>query len=134
MTGIEAVNNGVKAFREPTVKNARLTLTTIITSLTAMLAGIAFLARAYGITATHPNSEHYQSVLSLLLQAVAGRGWFYYVAIGSILLVLIFSANTAFAGFPRVCCVIANDYSLPLSLRTAAAAWSIRKASSCLRP
>lgn len=115
MTGIEAVSNGVKAFREPTVKNARLTLTIIIASLTAMLAGIAFLVRVYGIAATHPNSEHYQSVLSLLLQAVAGRGWFYYLAIGSILLVLIFSANTAFAGFPRVCRVIANDYSLPLS-------------------
>jgi hypothetical protein len=54
-------------------------------------------------------------VLSLLLQAVAGRGWFYYLAIGSILLVLIFSANTAFAGFPRVCRIIANDYFLPLS-------------------
>jgi hypothetical protein len=115
MTGIEAVSNGVKAFREPAIKNARLTLTIIIASLTTMLAGIAFLARAYGIAATHPDSEHYQSVLSLLLQAVAGRGWFYYLAIGSILLVLIFSANTAFAGFPRVCRVIANDYSLPLS-------------------
>jgi amino acid transporter len=115
MTGIEAVSNGVKAFREPTVKNARLTLTIIIVSLTVMLAGIAFLSRAYGIAAIHPNADHYQSVLSLLLQAVAGRGWFYYLAIGSILLVLIFSANTAFAGFPRVCRVIANDYSLPLS-------------------
>jgi amino acid transporter len=115
MTGVEAVSNGVKAFREPTVKNARLTLTIIIASLTAMLGGIAFLSRAYGIAAIHPNAEHYQSVLSLLLQAVAGRGWFYYLAIGSILLVLIFSANTAFAGFPRVCRVIANDYFLPLS-------------------
>jgi hypothetical protein len=97
------------------VKNARLTLTIIIASLTVMLAGIAFLARAYGIAAIHPDADHYQSVLSLLLQAVAGRGWFYYLAIGSVLLVLIFSANTAFAGFPRVCRVIGNDYFLPLS-------------------
>jgi len=115
MTGVEAVSNGVKAFREPTVKNGRLTLTIIIASLTVMLAGIAFLAHAYGIAAIHPDADHYQSVLSLVLQAVAGRGWFYYAAIASILLVLIFSANTAFADFPRVCRVIANDYFLPLS-------------------
>jgi hypothetical protein len=80
-----------------------------------MLAGIAYLAKAYHIVATDPNGDHYQSILSLMLQAVAGRGWFYYTSIVSILLVLIFSANTAFADFPRVCKFISDDGYLPIS-------------------
>src|SRR5580658_10464081 len=82
MTGVEAVSNGVRAFREPTVKNAQRTLTVIIGLLIVMLAGIAFLIRAYGIAATDPGSSGYQSVLSMLVAAVAGRGWFYYITIG----------------------------------------------------
>jgi len=116
MTGVEAVSNGVKAFREPTVKTAQRTLAIIITALIVMLGGIAYLAQQYQISATDPNAPGYQSVLSLLLLAVSGRGWFYYTAIGSVLLVLIFSANTAFADFPRVCRIIAEDGFLPLSM------------------
>ena len=116
MTGVEAVSNGVKAFREPTVKTAQRTLAVIIAALIIMLGGIAYLAQQYQVSATDPNAPGYQSVLSLLLLAVSGRGWFYFVAIGSVLLVLIFSANTAFADFPRVCRIIAEDGFLPLSL------------------
>ena len=79
MTGVEAVSNGVRAFREPTVKNAQRTLTVIIGLLIVMLAGIAYLVRVYGIAATDPGQAGYQSVLSMLVAAVAGRGWFYYV-------------------------------------------------------
>lgn len=115
MTGVEAVSNGVKAFREPTVKTAQRTLAVIIAALVVMLGGIAYLAQQYQVVATEPNGHGYQSVLSMLLLAVAGRGWFYYVSIGSVLLVLVFSANTAFADFPRVCRIIAEDYYLPIS-------------------
>ena len=118
MTGVEAVSNGVKAFREPTAKTAQHTLAVIIACLAIMLAGIAYLVRAFHIVATDPNGDHYQSILSMLFQAVAGRGSFYYIAIGSVLLVLIFSANTAFADFPRVCRVIAEDHFLPISFAT----------------
>ena len=114
MTGVEAVSNGVKAFREPTAPNAQKTLTAIIIILMALLGGIAYLAAAYGIGATDP-SRNYESVLSMLLRAVAGRGVFYYVSIGSILLVLSLSANTAFADFPRLCRIIAHDSYLPRS-------------------
>ncbi len=113
MTGVEAVSNGVQAFREKVVDNARATLTIIIAILVAMLLGIAFLVHAYGIGASDPGKQGYQSVLSLLLEAVAGRGAFYYVAIGSILLVLSLSANTSFAGFPRVCRTVAANRYLP---------------------
>ncbi|MGA2134675.1 MAG: APC family permease [Bryobacteraceae bacterium] len=115
MTGVEAVSNGVKAFREPTARNARATLTAIIALLMVMLAGIAYLVRAYGIAATDPGAPGYQSVLSMLLLAVTGKGIFYYVTIAGILLVLALSANTAFADFPRLCKVISHDGFLPRS-------------------
>jgi amino acid transporter len=113
MTGVEAVSNGVRAFREPTVRNAQRTLTVIIGLLIVMLAGIAWLVRAYGIAATDPGAPGYQSVLSMLVAAVAGRGWFYYVTIGSVLVILSLSANTAFADFPRLCKAVAQDDFLP---------------------
>jgi amino acid transporter len=114
MTGVEAVSNGVKAFREPTAPNAQRTLTVIIIILMVLLAGIAWLATAYRIGATDP-VNHYESVLSMLLRAITGKGVFYYVSIGSILLVLSLSANTAFADFPRLCRIIARDNYLPHS-------------------
>jgi amino acid transporter len=113
MTGVEAVSNGVKAFREPVVKSAQRALTAIIAILVALLAGIAFLVRAYRIGATEPGTSGYQSVLSQLTAAVTGQGVFYYVTMGSILLVLALSANTAFADFPRLCRALAEDAYLP---------------------
>src|SRR5580698_5401011 len=115
MTGVEAVSNGVRAFREPTVKNAQRTLTVIIGILVVMLAGIAYLVRAYGIAATDPGAAGYQSVLSMLIAAVLGRGWFYYLTIGTVLVILSLSANTAFADFPRLCRAVAQNNFLPHS-------------------
>jgi amino acid transporter len=115
MTGVEAVSNGVGAFRDPCVVLARRTLTAIIMLLAVLLAGIAYLCQAYGIGATEPGESGYQSTLSQLTAAVVGRGWFYYVTIGSVLCVLALSANTGFADFPRLCRVIAQDGFLPNS-------------------
>src|ERR1700681_2785988 len=115
MTGVEAVSNGVRAFREPTVRNAQRTLTVIIGLLAVLLAGIAYLVRAYGIQATDPIKPGYQSVISMLVAAVAGRGLFYYFTIGSVLVILSLSANTAFADFPRLCKAVAHDGFLPHS-------------------
>jgi amino acid transporter len=113
MTGVEAVSNGVQAFREPRVKSAQVTLTYIIAILILLLAGIAYLVRAYGIGATLPGQPGYQSVLSQLTAAVAGRTVFYYVTMTSILSILALSANTSFAGFPQLCRTIAEDGYLP---------------------
>ena len=115
MTGVEAVSNGVRAFREPTVPNAQRTLTVVIGLLAVLLAGIAYLARAYGIQATDPGKPGYQSVISMLVAAVSGRGWFYYFAIGSVLVILSLSANTAFADFPRLCKAVSHEGFLPHS-------------------
>ena len=113
LTGVEAVSNGVKAFREPAVKNAQRSLTVIIFLLAVLLAGISYLVKVYGIAATDPGAPGYQSVLSMLTASVFGKGMFYYLTIGSILVVLSLSANTAFADFPRLCRAIAQNNYLP---------------------
>jgi amino acid transporter len=113
MTGVEAVSNGVTAFREPAVPHAQRTLTAIIGLLAVMLAGIAYLCHVYTIGATEPGQTGYESILSQLVAAVVGRGVFYFITIGSVLSVLALSANTGFADFPRLCRVIAGDGFLP---------------------
>ncbi len=118
MTGVEAVSNGVQAFREPVVPAARRTLSIIIVILMVLLLGIAYLAHAYHVGATEPGTSQYQSVLSQLIGAVAGRGIFYWISIASILLVLCLSANTSFADFPRLCRAVAEDGYLPRSFTT----------------
>lgn len=113
MTGVEAVSNGMSAFRDPPVRHARRTLTAIVAILAILLLGVANLARAYGIGAMDQSQPGYQSVLSQLAAAVVGRGVFYFVAIGSLLAVLILSANTSFVDFPRLCRTVAQDGYLP---------------------
>ena len=118
LTGVEAVSNGVQAFRKPVVPAARATLTAIIAILIVLLGGIAVLVRYYGIMATDPGAAGYQTVLSMVTVAVAGKGIFYDVTMFSVLLVLCLSANTSFADFPRLCRMIARDDYLPHSLAT----------------
>ncbi|MDE1177782.1 MAG: APC family permease [Edaphobacter sp.] len=113
MTGVEAVSNGVMAFQEPRPKNAKTTLTIIVATLIVLLFGIAWLSKAYGVTAMEPDAHNYQSVLSILTQAVFGRGWFYYFTMGSVLMALSLSANTAFADFPRLARAISMHDYLP---------------------
>ncbi|MBV9828766.1 MAG: APC family permease [Alphaproteobacteria bacterium] len=113
MTGVEAVSNGVSAFRDPTVTYAHRTLTVIVVVLGILLAGIAYLAHVHGIAAMDQTKPGYQSVLAQLTAAVVGRGWFYFVAIGSLLAILSLSANTSFVGFPRLCRMVAADGYLP---------------------
>ena len=113
MTGVEAVSNGVSAFRQPQVRNARLTLSIIVVTLAILLAGIAYLAMRYGVMAMDQTRPDHQSVLSQLVGAVAGRGVFYYIAIGSALVILYLSANTSFVGFPQLCRTVAQDGFLP---------------------
>jgi amino acid transporter len=113
MTGVEAVSNAVPVFRAPAVPLAQRTLTAIIAILIALLVGIAYLCHAFGVGATEPGAAGYQSVLSMLTAAVVGRGFFYYLTMGSIVAVLALSANTSFAGFPRLCSMLAEDRYLP---------------------
>ncbi len=113
MTGVEAVSNGVTAFKEPRSHKANQTLTVIIMLLIVLLAGLAYVARAYHVTAMDPDAGNYQTVLSIEVAAVFGRGWFYLLTMGSVLAALSFSANTAFADFPRMARAIAGQDYLP---------------------
>lgn len=113
MTGVEAVSNGVTAFKEPRSHKANQTLTVIIFVLIILLFGLSYVARAYGVTAMDPDASNYQSVLSIEVAAVFGRGWFYFLTMGSVLAALSFSANTAFADFPRMARAIAMKDYLP---------------------
>ena len=113
MTGVEAVSNGVMAFREPRVRNAQMALTIIMGTLVVMLFGTAWLATRYGIMAMDPTDPNYQSLLSLIVMAVFGRSWFFHFTMWSIFLALTLSANTAFADFPRVTRAVALNDFLP---------------------
>ncbi len=113
MTGVEAVSNGVMAFGEPRVQRAQRTLTVIIGILMVLLFGIAYLAKVYQVMPMEPEAAGYQSLISLLVTAVFGRGWFYYTTMGSVLVALALSANTAFADFPRLTRAIAMHDYLP---------------------
>jgi len=118
MSGIEAISNAVDAFREPRVISARRTLAAIVFTLGILLGGIAYLAMSYGIMSMDQTQPGYQSVLSQLVGAVAGRGIFYYVAIASALCVLCLSASTSFVGLPRLCHIVAQDEFLPRPFAT----------------
>jgi amino acid transporter len=118
MTGVEAVSNGVGAFKEPRRTHAHRTLTAIVVVLAALLVGIGILVRAYDVGAMDQTRTGYQSVMSQLAAAVAGRGVLYHVVIGSLLCVLALSANTSFVGFPRLCRLIAEDGFLPRPFAT----------------
>ncbi|MBV9007960.1 MAG: APC family permease [Verrucomicrobia bacterium] len=113
MTGVEAVSNGVPLFSKPTVQNAQRTLTLIVVILALLLGGVATLSHGYYIAAMDEEKPGYQSVLSQLIAAVAGRGIVYHVTIGSVIAVLMLSANTSFADFPRLCRLLAEDGFLP---------------------
>ncbi|MBS1815944.1 MAG: APC family permease [Acidobacteria bacterium] len=113
LTGVEAVSNGVTAFREPRARTAQRTLMCIVSMLAVLLLGAAYLVRAYGIAATDPGRPGYQSLLSSITSAVMGRGFFYGVTIISILALLSCSANTSFAGFPQLCRTLSEDDLLP---------------------
>jgi len=113
MTGVEAVSNGVMAFKEPRAKQAQRTLTVIIGILIVLLFGTAWLAKKYQIMAMDPSDAHYQSLLSLIVMAVFGRGLFFHFTMYSVFTALCLSANTAFADFPRLTRAIAMNDFLP---------------------
>jgi amino acid transporter len=113
MTGVEAVSNGVMAFKEPRTKQAQKTLTVIISILIVLLWGTAWLAQKYQIMAMDQDKAGYQSLLSLIVLAVFGHTWFYHFTMWSVFLALCLSANTAFADFPRLTRAIAQHDYLP---------------------
>jgi amino acid transporter len=108
ITGVEAVSNGVPAFRRPESLNARTTLAVMGVLVGLMFIGVSILA---GISGAIP-SEH-ETVISQIGRAVFGTGVVYYVLQLSTMGILVLAANTAFADFPRLASLLARDGFMP---------------------
>jgi len=110
LTGVEAVSDGVPAFKPPEWANARRTLLWQATIFGALLPGISYLASAIGVI---PDPDEVQTVLSLITRQVAGEGWFLIVVQLATALILALAANTSFADFPRLSSFLARDGFMP---------------------
>ncbi len=113
LTGIEAISNGVQAFKQPESKNAATTLSWMAVLLIVMFLGASILGYVFNI---HP-LEH-ETVISQIARVVftGPMAWFYYVVQATTAAILVLAANTSFAGFPRLASLLARDGFLPRQL------------------
>ena len=112
LTGVEAISNGVPAFKKPESKNAAATLVWMAVILGTLFMGISILAHHL-----QPYPSHDITVLAQLGIQVFGQGAVFFVLQIATALILILAANTAYADFPRVASVIAFDEYLPHQMR-----------------
>ncbi|HEX2923033.1 MAG TPA: APC family permease, partial [Chloroflexota bacterium] len=110
MTGTEAISNVVPVFKEPEIRNARITLGMMAGLLAVMFVGISFLASHIGII---PDPTESETVLSQLTRLTVGDGPYYYLITVSTTLILVLAANTSYASFPRLLYVMARDRYVP---------------------
>ncbi|MFZ3078810.1 MAG: APC family permease [Bellilinea sp.] len=109
LTGIEAISNGITAFKEPRSKNAGITLIWMASILGSLFLGISFLS---GKIAAVPSEA--ETVISQFARTIyGGEGLLYLAVIGGTSIILIMAANTAFADFPRLGALHAADGFLP---------------------
>ena len=115
LTGIEAISNGVPAFKKPEARNAAMTLVVMAALLTTMFLGTSVLAYLYGV---HPHES--ETVISQFARIVftGPMAWFYYVVQIATALILVLAANTSFADFPRLSSLLARDRFLPRQFAT----------------
>ncbi|MCA9880660.1 MAG: APC family permease, partial [Thermomicrobiales bacterium] len=115
LTGVEAISDGVPAFKPPEWKNARTTLTWMITILAVTFAGITFLANQFGVVPKEQDSAGgYETVVSQIARTIFGGATipYYYIQFAT-LAILILAANTAYSDFPRLAYFLARDRFLP---------------------
>ncbi|MCU1485907.1 MAG: amino acid/polyamine/organocation transporter, superfamily [Actinomycetia bacterium] len=108
LSGVEAISNGVPAFQKPEAKNAATTLTWMATILGTLFLGVSLLA--YHL---HPFPSHEETVISQMSRALVGTGAFYWILQIATVMILTLAANTAYADFPRLSSIIAEDGYLP---------------------
>jgi amino acid transporter len=114
LTGVEAVSNGVQAFKEPAEYNASKTMIWMGVILGVLFLGVTYLAYAFQI---HPDPTGHETVISRVAAAVTGKGSPLYWLIQIItMIILILAANTSFSGFPRLGSILAQDGYLPRQL------------------
>lgn len=111
MTGVEAISDGVPAFRKPESRNAAITLAMMAGLLGIMFIGITVLAQHYGL---EPDPHGVKSVISVLAERIVGAGTpFYYIFQLATMLILTLAANTSFSDFPRLSFFLARDGFAP---------------------
>jgi amino acid transporter len=108
VTGVEAIANGVPAFREPRVRNAQRTEISLGVLLGLMLVGLAVLIHHHDVV---PRNN--VTVLAQVTAAAFGTGWMFYVSNIAVTVVLAFAANTSFGGLPVLMSLLAKDHRLP---------------------
>jgi len=113
LTGVEAVSDGVPAFKPPEAHNARIVLTWLGAILIALFIGITFLAYDFGIA-----PRHEETVVSQLARHVFGSGPLYFELQAVTMLILLLAANTSFADFPRLSFFLARDRFIPRQFAT----------------
>jgi amino acid transporter len=113
LTGVEAISNGIPAFRRPESRNASKTMISMSLALGTIFIGITWFSLHYGIIYTEHSKE---TVLSMLAAAVLGRGSVYFLFQIATMAVLIMAANTSYADFPRLASLQAQDGFLPRQL------------------
>ncbi|HEX2998484.1 MAG TPA: APC family permease [Anaerolineales bacterium] len=113
LTGVEAISNGITAFKEPRTRNAGITLIWMSIILGSLFLGISHLTSQIGGVYSHEG----ETIISQLARTVFdGRGPLYLVMIAATTVILIMAANTAFADFPRLGALAARDRYLPSQL------------------
>ena len=114
MTGVEAISDGVPAFEAPEWKNARTTLTVMISILAVTFAGITFLAHQFGAVPMEAGAEGYETVVSQIARyTFGGANAAYYFIQFSTMAILVLGANTAYSDFPRLSYFLARDRFMP---------------------
>jgi len=113
LTGVEAISNGVPAFKHPEARNAAITMGWMAAVLGTLFIVVSVLASALGIT---PLAD--ETVVSQVARRLFGDGFFYFLIQGSTTLILVLAANTSFADFPRLNSLLARDRYAPRQFRT----------------
>lgn len=117
MTGTEAIADGVPAFKAPEARNAAATLVTMAVILTTLFVGITVLANVYRVLPVgHGEHGGGETVVSQIVRAIFGTGWFYYLVQYATTAILILAANTAYQDFPRLSSILARDRFAPRQL------------------
>jgi hypothetical protein len=111
LTGIEAISNGIPMFRQPSQRNAKITMAWMSLILGVLFLAITALSHVYGLVPKEGDTS-----VSLLSRAIFGDSWGYYLVQASTALILFLAANTSYAGFPPLSSLLAKDRFLPRQL------------------
>lgn len=116
LTGVEAISNGVQAFEKPVVRNSQVTMFIMAAILGTLFLGLSYQAYVMGIVPVKDETVVSQIARTVFGTDIGGLGAMYYLTQFSTMAILVLAANTAFAGFPRLASILAEDRFVPRQL------------------